>query len=278
MDNVTDAKEFTFDILGEFITNIAREWFYTGEKSYENVMKVLMDCMTGTDTPDEQIRRYAEDILLGRAALKGSTADGTYHLERYEPGEEEPMLGTMNIWEEIKRRKKVEQDLARMIERWDVAMEHISESAKREIRKELGEETAEDRQQNALDSFIKRMADEEEHTTEDYGWLAPNGTFYGVEWGEHQEWARNYMDEEFPEEDKDCSFAFSASTTPFNCLIFAPSPSALLPQSSIPAVAALNSELTRRICLFASVNCFFNSLMSTLNLVVVSCSAIVSLL
>ena len=76
MDNVTDAKEFTFDILGEFITNIAREWFYTGEKSYENVMKVLMDCMTGTDTPDEQLRRYAEDILLGRAALKGRTADG----------------------------------------------------------------------------------------------------------------------------------------------------------------------------------------------------------
>lgn len=201
MDNVTDAKEFTFDILGEFITNIAREWFYTGEKSYENVMKVLMDCMTGTDTPDEQLRRYAEDILLGRAALKGRTADGTYHLERYEPGEEEPMPGKMNIWEEIKRRKKVEQDLARMIERWDIAMEHISESTKREIRKELGEETAEDRQQNALDSFIKRMADEEEHTTEDYGWLEPNGTFHGVEWGEHQEWARNYMDEEFPEED-----------------------------------------------------------------------------
>lgn len=41
--------------------------------------------MTGTDTPKAQIRRYAEDILMGRAELKGNTADGTYHLETYEP-------------------------------------------------------------------------------------------------------------------------------------------------------------------------------------------------
>ena len=51
----------------------------------------------------------------------------------------------MNIWKEIERRKKIEKDLRRMIERWDVAMDHISESTQREIRKELGEETAEDR-------------------------------------------------------------------------------------------------------------------------------------
>ncbi|MFR3947481.1 MAG: hypothetical protein ACLTZM_10595 [Ruminococcus sp.] len=160
-----------FDINGEFITEITREWFYTGEKSYETIIEILMDSMTGTDKPEAQIRRYAEDILLGRAALKGSAAAGTYHLEIYEPGEEEQMPQRMNIWKEIERRKKIEKDLRRMIERWDVAMDHISESTQREIRKKLGEETAEDRQQDALDSFMARMMDEEEHTTEDYGWL-----------------------------------------------------------------------------------------------------------
>ena len=90
-----------------------------------------------------------------------------------------------------------------MIERWDVAMEHISESTQREIRKELGEETAEDRQQDALDSLMERMMDEENHTTEDYGWLEPDGTFHGAEWGEHQEWAQNYMNEKLPEEAMD---------------------------------------------------------------------------
>ena len=161
-----------------------------------------MDSMTGTDTPEAQIRRYAEDILLGRAALKGSTAAGTYHLETYEPGEEEQMPQSMNIWKEVERRKKAEKDLRRMIERWDVAMDHISESAQREIRKELGEETAEDRQQDALDGFMKRMMDEEDHTTEDYGWLEPDGTFHGVGWGDHQEWANNYLEEKLTEEER----------------------------------------------------------------------------
>lgn len=193
-------RRISFDIHGEFITQLAREWFYTGEKSHEKVIEILMDSMTGTDTSEAQIRRYAEDILIGRAALKGSTAAGTYHLETYEPGEEEQMPQSMNIWKEVERRKKAEKDLRRMIERWDVAMAHISESTQREIRKELGEETAEDRQQDSLDSFMKRMMDEENHTTEDYGWLEPDGTFHGVEWGAHQEWAQNYMSEKFPEE------------------------------------------------------------------------------
>lgn len=191
-----------FDINGEFITEITREWFYTGEKSYETVMKILMDSMTGTDTPEAQIRRYAEDILLGRAALKGSTTAGTYHLGIYEPGEEQ-MPRSMNIWKEIERRKKAEENLRRMVERWDVAMGHMSESTQRAIRKELGEETAEDRQQDALDSFMAQMMDKEDHITEDYGWLEPNGTFHGVEWGAHQDWTQNYMNEKFPEEAMD---------------------------------------------------------------------------
>ena len=86
MNSESEIKEISFDIYGEFITQIAREWFYTGEKSHEKVIEILMNSMTGTDTPEAQIRRYAEDILLGRAALKGSTAAGTYHLETYEPG------------------------------------------------------------------------------------------------------------------------------------------------------------------------------------------------
>ena len=198
-----EKRELTFGITGKFITQITREWFYSGEKSIEKIMEILKDCMTGTDTSEAQIRRYAEDILLGRAALKGSTVAGTYHLETYEPGEEEQMSQSMNIWKEVERRKKAEKELWRMVERWDVAMDHISESEQRAIRKELGEETAEDRQQDAIDSFVVRMMDEKDHTTEDYGWLEPDGTFHEVEWGAHQEWAQNYMNEKFPEEAMD---------------------------------------------------------------------------
>lgn len=43
------------------------------------------------------------------------------------------------------------------------------------------------------------MMDENTYATEDYGWLAPNGTFYAVEWGEHQEWAQSYIEKNFPD-------------------------------------------------------------------------------
>lgn len=197
---MTEYKTITYDVHGEFITQLIREKFYSGERSYEKTIDLLLGCMEGTDTPKEQLIRYAQDILLGRAALKGSTAADTYHLEIFEPGEEH-IPASMNIWKEAEERRKVEKKLERMIERWNVVMEHISEETKREIRKELGEETIEDKQQDALKSFMKRMLDKEEHTTEDYGWLEPNGAFHVVEWGDHQEWANNYLKENLTSEE-----------------------------------------------------------------------------
>ena len=115
---------------------------------------------------------------MGRAALKGNTADGTYHLETYEPGEEEELPSGMNVWKIPQPKKALKSDLDRMTERFNVAMEHLSEGEQRAVRKELGEETNEDREQTRLDSFITCMMDEKEHTTGDYGWLEPNGTFH----------------------------------------------------------------------------------------------------
>lgn len=126
-----EKKTLTFGITGEFITQITREWFYSGEKSIEKVMEILKDCMTGTDAPESKIRRYVEDILLGRAALKGSTADGTYHLERYEPGEEKSLPRSMNIWKIPQLRREAEEKLKEMNEqfvlRWSIFQKVNSE-------------------------------------------------------------------------------------------------------------------------------------------------------
>lgn len=192
-----------FDITGEFITKVAREWLYVEEKEMENVMELLMSCMAGTDTSEATIRRYAEDILIGRAELKGNTADGTYHLEKYEPEEQPKMPDGMNIWKVLKKnireRKRLQEELDKMTERYTVAMEHLPEYEQQDVMRELGEETEEDQATSLLGSFMKRWKDEQEHTTEDYGWLEPNGTFHAVEWGEHQDWAQEYLEEHEPE-------------------------------------------------------------------------------
>ena len=196
MSNEIGTKKLSFNIQGEFITKLAREWFYSGKKSYDEVLEMLM---SSPDISEVQSRRYAEDILLGRAALKGNTADGSYHLEIYGPGEEQKLPSCQNIWKEIEKRKQAEKKLEKMEEQWNVAMEYISDGEQREIRKILGIETNEDKQKAQVDSFIERMMDENTYATEDYGWLAPNGTFYAVEWGEHQEWAQSYIEKNFPD-------------------------------------------------------------------------------
>ena len=51
------------------------------------------------------------------------------------------------------------------------------------------------------ESHIKRMTDTTQHSTEDYGWLSPNGEFFEADWGEHNEWAREYLEKNDPEYD-----------------------------------------------------------------------------
>lgn len=109
----------------------------------------------------------------------------------------------MNIWKIPWSKKILKSELDRMTERFNVAMEHLSESEQRAVRKKLGEETNEDREQARLDSFITRMMDEKEYTTGDFGWLEPNGTFHEVEWGEHQDWANKYVEENYPDQSED---------------------------------------------------------------------------
>lgn len=204
-----EKRKISFGISGEYITDVAREWMCIEGKDIEKITSMLMDSMGGTDTPKATLRRYAEDILLGRAALKGNTSDGTYHLEIYEPEEQEQMPENMDIWKvlakSIQEQKRIQEELDKMVERYSTVMEHIPSYMQKEIEWILGESGDEvppvSGMSSMLDSYIKRMTDEKEHSTEDYGWLEPDGTFHEVDWGQHQGWAEKYIRENMTEEE-----------------------------------------------------------------------------
>lgn len=185
-----------FNISGEWITGLVREWFYLEGKGYDKCIEILNDCMSGTDETKEQIRRHAEDVLLGRAALKGNTADGSYHLEIYSPEHQEKMPHDMNVWEIVGEQKKIKDELEQYKRRWKVAMKMIPRYLKEEIGNELDEDltATSPTVSRTLDSYMKRMLDTEEHTTKDYGWLEPSGKFHAVKWGDHQKWAYEYLE------------------------------------------------------------------------------------
>lgn len=73
-----EKRELTFSVQGEFITNIAREWFYLEGKPFDKVMELLMDCMSGTDETEAQIKRHPGDSEFVKAGLSYTT-DPTTH-------------------------------------------------------------------------------------------------------------------------------------------------------------------------------------------------------
>lgn len=198
-------KQLTFAIQGEFITKLAREWLFYEGKDIEKIMDLLLSCMCGTDMGPKELKRRAEDVLLGRAEFAGNTADGTFHIRVYNPEEQPDIPEQLNIFKrmskEVAKRKKAEEELDRYREWYCVAMEHVPEYAKNSVREETGQPIESRYGNDMLGSFMERMMDEEEHSTGDYGWLEPNGTFHEVEWGSHQEFAEKYIRENMTEDD-----------------------------------------------------------------------------
>ena len=198
-----DRMSLSFNIQGKFITRLAREWLFYEGKDIELVMDLLLSCMGGTDMKPEELKRYAEDILLGRADFDGNTADGTFHMTTYDPSEQPEVPEQFDIFRrlsvEIARRKKAEEERDRYREWYSVAMEYVPEFAQNEVLEETGQPIKSRYGNDMLGSFMERMMDKKEHSTEDYGWLEPDGTFHEVEWGNHHEWAQRYIEENFPE-------------------------------------------------------------------------------
>lgn len=203
---MTGRESLTFSVDGKFITELAREWLFDEGKPFEKVMDLLLSCMGGTDMSEKELRRRAEDVLIGRAEFYGNTANGTFCMTAYDANGQPDILERFNIFyrysEEIRKRKEAEKEKEMYMEWYEVAMQYVPESLKNEVRRETGQPIESHYGSDELAGFMERMLDEEKHSTEDYGWLAPDGTFYEVEWGNHQEWANNYLKEHLSEEEQ----------------------------------------------------------------------------
>jgi hypothetical protein len=201
-----NVKTVTFSVEGEFITRLSREWMFCEGREFEKVMDLLLSCMGGTEMSEKELRRRAEDVLIGRAEFSGNTADGTFCMTAYDANEQPDIPERFNIFcrysEEIRKRKEAEKEKEMYMEWYAVAMEYVPESLKNEVRRETGQPIESRYGSDLLDGFMERMMDGEKHSTEDYGWLDPGGTFYEVEWGNHQEWANNYLKEHLSEEEQ----------------------------------------------------------------------------
>lgn len=55
-----EVREVSFDVRGEFITQMAKEWFFVENRGYDKVMELLLSCMEGTEQSEKELKRLAE--------------------------------------------------------------------------------------------------------------------------------------------------------------------------------------------------------------------------
>jgi len=205
-------KTLKFSVDGNFITRIAREWFFIEHRSYQTVEDLLLSCLQGTNKTLEELKIIVQDILMGRAEFQGNSGDGSFNLVYLKDNlneinifsEYEKLLNKFNeLKENLDNNTKKYLDLIECLEHWkDKKYLNVSEIEDEYIKQILldiekrynitkdDEEivyTAKARRtllkNEFLESYIKA------HTKEvKYGWLDPTGKFYEVGWGDHQHW------------------------------------------------------------------------------------------
>lgn len=64
-------SKVTFSIEGEFVTDLARSWFWDEDKPYETCEKLLISCLSGTEQTEDELKRIAQEIIEGKKKLVG---------------------------------------------------------------------------------------------------------------------------------------------------------------------------------------------------------------
>lgn len=182
-----------FKISGEGITALAREKCAEGKFGW--AMELLISCMQGTDQTQTELQEKAFSILNGNARLKSIESDEEHVLFEYLDNPETDSAVNEMFESLMEKKEKLESELEQYKELYFTALGYIPEYKREKFQKEISGESSESAIGNSLlDGYMKRMMNDKEHTTGDYGWLEPDGTFHDVPWSEHQEFARKWLE------------------------------------------------------------------------------------
>jgi len=97
-----EAQCVKWKIEGEFITNLARSWFWDEDKPYEICEELLLKCLCGTDTSEIELKIIAQNIIEGRKKLVG--------INSFDLEDDNKNIRPITLkLEEIARKAKVEQ-------------------------------------------------------------------------------------------------------------------------------------------------------------------------
>lgn len=197
-----------FSIEGDFITQTAREKLK--QHDLLGAMKLLMDCTLCDELSESEHICLCVDILTGRKSLTGTYPDGDYHVIDDTP--EEQASSVMSLVELAQKQldyaKELENHAKSLESKLDFVLASMSTADANEANNEYYEQYDEYlfTPRNEHDTIVNDMVESflavqkypEELKDNNYGWLEPDGTFHPVPWGEHQAWAGEYLNNNYP--------------------------------------------------------------------------------
>ena len=71
-------KAVSFELSGEFITDLARDWLYVERRPYNKVMDLLLACMCSSEYSELELQELAQAVLSGKKKLTGNTRDDSF--------------------------------------------------------------------------------------------------------------------------------------------------------------------------------------------------------
>lgn len=218
------GKKLHFSVQGEFITKLAREKLFI-DHDLGSAIRILRGSLESDEiTPDEQLMLCLQ-ILHGAASIKGESGTEEYRVEMRDDIEERP-TDLSSIADLITKmdedRKRWEEKYDDLTEKFGFVCEEIDDWKYDRLNADFYNQTGRPLfpdmpipdwrkaeyglggMSGMLEDYMaqqKREAEKDEDEPTDYGWLEPDGTFHPVEWGQHSEWARDWLKENRPQKE-----------------------------------------------------------------------------
>lgn len=180
------SRELVFHTTGAFITDLARDWFWEEKKPWPVIEELLLACMCGTDKPKEELVKLAREIVCGSKQFIGRTDDGSYAMV---DDDKELLAKYQASW--AGRLKSTEAALNEIEQKFFQLADYLIDSGYGRLLRMSGVSGEEDEpdMSDELKSYLEQSTLEKRGFEDNYGWLDPGGSFYPVDWGEHQGWA-----------------------------------------------------------------------------------------
>ena len=181
-----DSRSVSFQTTGEFVTRIARSWYWDEGKPWPTVEELLLACMSGTDQSREELVELARKVVYGKAKFIGNTTDGSYALT-----DDDKDLVSENLENLRSKIEELKEENEELTERYAGLVEYLYEHGYEYIIRRAGVEASDDSTAMTpeLESYLEQQKIEDQGIEDNYGWLSPSGEFFPVEWGDHQAWA-----------------------------------------------------------------------------------------